>query len=154
MPKRRDLVRMTDDELWQFIESQKTVQFATIQKDGTPHLIPLWFAVHDGGIAIETFTKSQKVKNLERDPRVTLLFEDGLEYPKLRGAQIRGVAELVHEDEAVHELSLKVLVRNAPGAPVEALEKVSRSQAPKKTAVIVRPGKIMTWDHTKLDGIY
>ncbi|HIF96591.1 MAG TPA: hypothetical protein EYQ54_06125, partial [Myxococcales bacterium] len=77
MPKRRDQIRMTDDDFWQFVESQKTVQVATLQRDGATHLMPLWFALQDGAIVLETFTKSQKVKNLERDPRITLLFEDG-----------------------------------------------------------------------------
>ena len=76
---------MTDDELWSFIESQKTIQFATIGRDGAPHLVPLWFAIDDGAIVLETFTKSQKVKNLERDARATVLFEDGDEYAQLRG---------------------------------------------------------------------
>jgi len=47
LPKRRDQVRMTDEDLWDFIESQKTVQLATIGKDGAPHLVPLWFATED-----------------------------------------------------------------------------------------------------------
>lgn len=155
MPKRRDLVSMSDDELWSFIEQQKSAQFASIGRDGTPHLVPLWFAVADGAIVFETFTKSQKVVNLRRDPRCTILFEDGLEYSELRGASIKGRAELYDDDEKVHELSLAVLLRNAPeGAPREALEQVSRAQAPKKTAIVVRPEKIMSWDHSKLGGIY
>ena len=58
MPKRRDQVAMTDDEMWAFIASQKTVQVATINRDGAPHLVPLWFALVDGAIVLETFTKS------------------------------------------------------------------------------------------------
>jgi PPOX class probable F420-dependent enzyme len=154
MPKRRDLVAMSDEEFWSFAEEQKSIQFASINRDGTPHLVPLWFGIVDGAFVFETFTKSQKIKNLERDPRVTLLLEDGLQYDKLRGAQIRGVAELHADDETVHELSMKVLTRNTPGIPEDALDKVSRAQAAKKTAIVVRPAKIMSWDHTKLGGIY
>lgn len=154
MPKRRDLVTMSDAEFWTFAEEQKSIQFASINRDGTPHLVPLWFGVKDGAFVFETFTKSQKVKNLERDPRVTLLLEDGAQYDKLRGAQIRGVAELCKEEDTVHEISMRVLTRNTPGVPEDALDKVSRAQAPKKTAIIVRPDKIMSWDHTKLGGIY
>lgn len=68
MPKRRDQIRMSEAEFWQFVESQKTVQVATLGPDGWPHVMPLWFALEDGAIVLETFTKSQKVKNLERDP--------------------------------------------------------------------------------------
>jgi PPOX class probable F420-dependent enzyme len=155
MPKRRDQIRMSDEEFWQFVESQKTVQVATVQRDGSPHLMPLWFALVDGAVVLETFSKSQKVKNLERDPRITLLFEDGDEYAKLRGASLSARAELVQDDvERVHALHMQVLLRNTPEIPEDVLEKASRDMAPKKTAILVRPGKIVSWDHSKLGGIY
>ncbi len=154
MPKRRDQIRMTDDEMWQFIEEQKSVHVATRNRDGSTHLMPLWFAVDDRVIVLETFTKSQKIKNLERDPRITLLFEAGTEYAELRGASIPATAELVRGTERVHELHLKVLLRNTPDIPAETLEKASLSMAPKKTAILIRPEKVITWDHRKLDGIY
>ena len=156
MPKRRDQIKFTDEELWQFIEEQKSVQVATINRDGTPHLVPLWFAVEDGAIVLETFTKSQKVKNLERDARITVLFEDGDVYEKLRGASISGTAELVRDVDRVHALHMKVLLRNTPELPEEVLDKASRSMAPKKTAILLRPAKskVVSWDHGKLGGVY
>ena len=155
MPKRRDEIRMSESDFWRFVESQKTVQVATLQPDGSPHLMPLWFALEDGAIVLETFTKSQKVKNLERDPRITLLFEDGDEYPQLRGASVSARVELVQDDEErVHALHMRVLLRNTPEIPEEVLEKASRAMAPKKTAILVRPEKIVSWDHSKLGGIY
>lgn len=154
MPKRRDQVRMSDDELWSFIATQKTVQVATLNRDGTAHLVPLWFAIEDGAIVLETFTKSQKVKNLQRDPRITVLFEDGATYEKLRGASIRATAELVTDVERVHALHMAVLKRNTPEIPEDVLENATRSMAPKKTAILVRPDRVMSWDHGKLGGIY
>ena len=88
MPSRRDQIRMSEEEQVQFIDEQKSLQVATINRDGTPHLSTLWFDVFEGDIVFETFTKSQKIKNLERDPRISCLLEDGLEYEKLRGVQI------------------------------------------------------------------
>jgi len=156
MPKRRDQIRMSDEDLWSFIESQKTIQVATIGRDGLPHVVPLWFATLDGAIVLETFTKSQKVNNLERDPRLTVLFEDGDEYSKLRGASISGEAELISDVDRVHDLHMKVLMRNTPEIPVDVLDEASKKMAPKKTAILVRPAKcrVMSWDHTKLGGIY
>jgi PPOX class probable F420-dependent enzyme len=153
MPKRRDQVAMTDAEVREFIESQKTVQVATINADGTPHLVPLWFAVVDGDIVLETFTKSQKVVNLERDPRMTLLFEDGAVYEELRGVTIYAEAELVRDVERVHELHMAVLTRNTE-IPADTLDKVTRAMAPKKTAIVVKPRRSFSWDHRKLGGIY
>lgn len=154
MPKRRELVSMTDDEMWDFIESQKSVQVATINKDGSPHLTTLWFAVADGKIVLETFTKSQKVVNLGRDPRIALLLETGETYNELRGVSINASAELVTEVEDVHRLHMAVLVRNTPEIPKDALEKATASMAAKKTAILVKPDRVMSWDHTKLGGIY
>jgi PPOX class probable F420-dependent enzyme len=153
MPKRRDEVAMTDAELRDFIESQKTIQVATINKDGTPHLVPLWFAVVDGEIVLETFTKSQKVVNLERDPRMTVLLEAGEAYEELRGATIYAEAELVKDVDRVHDLHLAVLTRNTD-IPVETLDKISRGMAPKKTAIVVKKKRCFSWDHRKLGGIY
>jgi PPOX class probable F420-dependent enzyme len=153
MPKRRDQVAMTDAELQDFIESQKTIQVATINKDGTPHLVPLWFAVVDGDIVLETFTKSQKVVNLARDPRMTVLLEAGEVYEELRGATIYAEAELVQDVERVHELHMAVLTRNTD-IPVETLDKVSRGMAPKKTAIVVKVKRCFSWDHRKLGGAY
>ena len=153
MPKRRDEVAMTDAELRDFIESQKTVQVATINKDGTPHLVPLWFAVVDGDIVLETFTKSQKVVNLERDPRMTVLLEAGEVYEELRGATIYAEAELVQDVDRVHDLHMAVLTRNTD-IPVETLDKVSRGMAPKKTAIVVKVKRCFSWDHRKLGGVY
>jgi PPOX class probable F420-dependent enzyme len=153
MPKRRDQVAMTDGELQDFIESQKTIQVATINKDGTPHLVPLWFAVVDGNIVLETFTKSQKVVNLERDPRMTVLLEAGEAYEELRGATIYAEAELVKDVDRVHDLHMAVLTRNTD-IPVETLDKVSRGMAPKKTAIVVKVKRCFSWDHRKLGGTY
>ena len=156
MGKKRDQVRMSDTELWSFIESQKTIQFASIGPGGAPHLVPLWFATLDGAIVLETFTKSQKVKNLERDARATALFEDGDEYAKLRGASITGKVELVRDVERVHELHMMVLLRNTPEIPKDVLEKATKSMAHKKTAILLRPAdcRVASWDHSKLGGTY
>jgi nitroimidazol reductase NimA-like FMN-containing flavoprotein (pyridoxamine 5'-phosphate oxidase superfamily) len=153
MPKRRDQISMTDTELSEFIESQKTVQVATINKDGTPHVVPLWFAFIDGDIVLETFTKSQKVVNLDRDHRLTLLLEAGEVYEELRGVTIYAEAELVRDVERVHELHMEVLKRNTD-FPDDVLEKVTRGMAHKKTAIVAKEKRRFSWDHRKLGGVY
>jgi PPOX class probable F420-dependent enzyme len=153
MPKRRDQIAMNAEELRDFIEGQKTVQVATINADGTPHLVPLWFAVVDGDIVLETFTKSQKVVNLARDPRLTVLLESGEKYEELRGAMIYAEAELVQDVDRVHQLHMAVLRRNTDFAD-DVLENVTRGMAPKKTAIVVKARRTVSWDHSKLGGIY
>ncbi len=86
---RRDQIKMSDDEVEAFLAEQKTVICASNGHDGYPHLMPLWFVVRDGRIWAWTYASSQKVKNLERDPRATLQIEDGTEYAELRGVMFR-----------------------------------------------------------------
>lgn len=155
MPKRRDMVAMTTEEVWKFIEGQKTIQVASLSKNGTPHLMPLWFAIdEEGDIVLETFSKSQKIKNLERDNRVSVLFEDGDNYPELKGVSIQGHAELIRDHDRVHDLHLAVLVRNMPGVDRESLSKATASMVPKKTIIKIKPERIISWDHSKLDVAY
>ena len=145
---------MTEEEVTQFIASQKSLQVATINKDGTPHLSTLWFDVVNGEIVFETFTKSQKIKNLQRDNRISCLLEDGLVYEKLRGVQINGVAELVDSPDQVHQLAKGVMARNNPEIPTEALDEVAEAMSVKRTAVVVNATKVVSWDHHKLGGTY
>ncbi len=127
---------------------------ATIGADGAPHLTTLWFAIVDGEIAFETFSKSQKIVNLRRDPRIAVLLEDGAKYNELRGVAINGRA-LLHSDPArVHPYALAVMKRNQPEIPAEQLEAAAKVLASKRTAVIVKPEKIVSWDHRKLVGAY
>ena len=154
MAKRRDQIRMTEEELWRFVEEQQSLQVATINKDGSPQLTTLWFAVVDGAITFETYTKSQKIVNLRRDPRIAVLVEDGTEYAKLRGVSINGRAELADEPAAVERCAREVMKRNQPEIPAEMLDEAAKAMARKRTAVIVRPEKIASWDHRKLTGKY
>jgi PPOX class probable F420-dependent enzyme len=154
MPKRRDAIRMSDEEVWKFVEERKSLQVATLNRDGSPHLTTLWFAVLDGDIVFETFTKSQKIRNLQRDPRIAVLVEDGTTYAELRGVSINGRAELYSEPEQVHRYALAVMRRNQPEIPVDQLVGVARMMAAKRTAVVVKAERIVSWDHRKLGGRY
>ncbi|MDH4171216.1 MAG: pyridoxamine 5'-phosphate oxidase family protein [Acidimicrobiia bacterium] len=149
---RRDQIRMTDEELETFIAQQKSLQVAVNGHDGFPHLSTLWFAIVDGELVFETYTKSQKIKNLHRDPRITVLLEDGTTYETLRGVMIRGQAELVTDHEKVHPLALAVMTRNQPDIPEEMLSQAAEHMALKRTAVVVKAEKVVSWDHTKLGG--
>ncbi len=154
MPSRRDQIRMSEEEQERFIDQQKSLQVATINRDGTPHLSTLWFDVVDGDLVFETFTKSQKIKNLERDPRISCLLEDGLVYEELRGIQINGTAELYSDPETVHFYARGVMQRNNPGIPEELLDAAAESMSTKRTAVVIKAQRVATWDHTKLDVAY
>lgn len=154
MAKRRDLIRMTDEEIWPFIESRQSLQVATLNKDGSPQLTTLWFAVVDGAIVFETFTKSQKIVNLKRDPRIAVLVEDGTTYEQLRGVSINARAELVDEPAAVERYAAHIVRKNNPEVAEEMVPQAARMLAQKRTVVVIRPERIASWDHRKLGGTY
>lgn len=154
MPSRRETIRMTDEEMRQFIEEKKSLQVATLGKDGSPHLTTLWYAVVDGDIVFETFTKSQKIVNLHRDPRISVLVEDGVQYDKLRGVSINGRAELHEDPDTVFKYAREVMKKNNPEVPAESLDDAARMMSQKRTAVVVKAEKIVSWDHGKLGGRY
>src|ERR1700742_652828 len=110
MPKQRDLVRMSDDEVAAFMGEVKSLNVATLDKEGAPHLTTLWYLFHEGKVLFETYGTSQKVVNLRRDPRIAVLCEAGLEYRELRGVSIKGRAEIVGEEPQLSQL-MELIVR-------------------------------------------
>jgi PPOX class probable F420-dependent enzyme len=154
MSKRRELIRMTEAEMWSFIDGCKSLQVATINKNGTPQLTTLWFAIVDGAIIFETFTKSQKIVNLKRDPRISVLVEDGDVYNELRGVAINGRAELYDKPEDVFRYALAVTRKNNPGLSDEQQNAAAKIMSQKRTAVVVKAEKIVSWDHRRLGGRY
>jgi PPOX class probable F420-dependent enzyme len=162
---RRDQIRMTDAELADFIGAAQTIIVVSNGKDGVPHPMPMWFGVEPGGVIVmTTFTKSQKIKNLERDPRVALLVEKGTEYSQLQGAVIYGKAELVRDPAGVVDILTTVTMRQqgklrsfgAADDPVaQQLGRAFAATAPKRTGIRVKPEKVVSWDHGKLGaGVY
>ncbi len=153
---RRDQIRMTDEERKRFIEESRTVILNTIGKDGVPHPMPMWFGIEDdGAIVMSTFTKSQKIRNLERDPRVSLLIEDGETYSELRGVVIYGRAELIRDQDEIVEILVRANTRSMDAeVEPESLRAAVRNTAPKRTGIRVRSERIVSWDHRKLGGRY
>lgn len=157
----RKNITMTDDEVQAFLEEgAKVLDVATINADGTPHLAPMWFTTDEGRVVFRSFSKSQKIVNLMRDPRLTVLVETGDFYAELRGVMIKGTATLVTDPAYVlgiyGQLSARYPFAGTEPATLddEALEAAFGRFAAKNTAVIVEPEKVTSWDHTKLGGAY
>jgi len=155
---RRDQIRMSDDEVKSFLEGSQTIILNSIAKDGVPHPMPMWFAVEDdGSVVMSTFAKSQKIANLRRDPRVSLLAEAGKTYSELRGVVIYGAADLVSGVDDIVGILEQVTTRagNTPAdTDREALRGVLRKTAEKRVGIRIKPDKVVSWDHRKLGGKY
>ena len=156
MPSRRDQIKLTEVEQRQLIENERIVVVSSLGPRGWPHLMPLWYVPRDGEIWIWTYAKSQKVKNLERDPRATLLIETGFEYGELRGGQIEAEAEIIRDLDRIVDYAKEMTVRYSEGIEsVEGDAEASlQAQAPKRVAIHFHPKRIASWDHRKLGGTY
>ena len=155
MASRRDQIALSDAELAELIEAERIVVVGSFGPSGWPHLMPLWYVPRDGEVWIYTYAKSQKVRNLERDPRATLLIETGHEYQELRGAMIEAEAEIHRDLDTVYPLALELTARYAGGlAPEGEAAEALASQARKRVAFRFRATRVATWDHRKLGGTY
>ena len=155
---RRDQIKMTDEEVAAFLDEERTVICATAGRDGWPHLMPLWYVVRDGELWAWTYAVSQKVKNLERDPRATIQVEAGTEYPELRGVMFKCEVELVRDADQVAELGREIFARYG-GVDVATLDEGVREmvakQASKRVGLRFVEHERATWDHRKLAaGVY
>jgi nitroimidazol reductase NimA-like FMN-containing flavoprotein (pyridoxamine 5'-phosphate oxidase superfamily) len=155
---RRDQITMDAAEIAGFLESQRVVTCATNGRGGWPHLMPLWFVVRDGELWSWTYAASQKVRNLERDPRATLQVETGESYDQLRGVMIRSNAVIHRATDDVAALGTEIFRRytGGPGGELapEVLEMVGRQATKRVGLQFVPDGEPATWDHRKLGGTY
>jgi PPOX class probable F420-dependent enzyme len=149
---KRDQVVMSADEVRDYLAAARTMILATIGPDGVPDPVGMWFVLIDGDIWMRTYAKSQKVTNLRRDPRVSLLVEDGERYAELRGVQLTGRLELTDDIERICDIAAALLVKYEGLDPgdVPAVREAYRSTAVKQVAMRMVPERTVSWDHSKL----
>ncbi len=147
---------MSPAEQRDLLESERVVVVSSLGPRGWPHSMPMWFTLRDHEIWVWTYAKSQKVRNLERDPRATLLVETGAEYVELRGVQIEAEAELIRDTDRVFDFAKQLTVRYAEG--IDSIEgdaaSALQAQAAKRVAIRFEPLRVASWDHRKLGGSY
>jgi PPOX class probable F420-dependent enzyme len=153
---RRDRIKLSEGELLELLEGERVAVVSSLGPRGWPHSMPMWFVPREGEVWIWTYAKSQKVRNLERDPRATVLVETGHEYGELRGAMIEAEAEIHRDFETVIGFAEELTLRYAEGiSSVEGDAKAAlEAQAPKRVAIHFKPVRTATWDHRKLGGTY
>jgi PPOX class probable F420-dependent enzyme len=154
MPERRDLIRMSDDEIDEFLHGRRTMNVATFNHDGTIHLVAMWYGFYEGKLAFETFAKSQKVLNVQRDSRITALVESGDQYEELRGVEIVGTARVVEDPSQVMSIARDVVHRYIEVGKPEDVDAVAAAMANKRFGIVIEPERVVSWDHTKLGGRY
>jgi PPOX class probable F420-dependent enzyme len=156
--KQRDTVSMPAADIAALLADGRKLQLATINRDGTPHLVSMFYGMRDGLIAFWTYRASQKARNLERDPRVTCLVEEGDDYFTLRGVQVAGTVRPIDDLAGVTEVGKLVAARM--GSPVvgdlppdqvaAAVDGYVAHAATKRRAYLVEPVRVVSWDHRRL----
>src|SRR5207244_7892320 len=147
---------MTNDELRAFLAEQMIVSCATIGPHGRAHLVPLGYVAEGMELRGWTYARSQKARNLERDPRATLQVEDGVQYNELRGTMLECDVEVERDPERVAGYGLALFTRYGGGGGELAPEvrTMVEAQAPKRVGLHFVPTRVVSWDHTKLGGAY
>ncbi|WP_336159472.1 pyridoxamine 5'-phosphate oxidase family protein [Amycolatopsis sp. VC5-11] len=145
----RAQIEMTPEEVSAYLASQRTATLVSLGPDGHPHAVAMWYAVIDGGLWFETKAKAQKAVNLRRDPRVTVLIEDGLTYDVLRGVSLEGRAEVVDDPDALWAVGVNVWERYH-GEYTDEVKPMVEFMLRKRVAIRVDVERVRSWDHRKL----
>ena len=153
MAGRRDQIRMTSEELDAFLDEQMVMQCATNGPRGLPHLMPLWYVREGRELRGWTYAKSQKTRNLDRDPRATIGIEAGVQYQELRGVTFECEVLVERDPELVEGFGLALFARYAGELGPEIRAMVAQ-QAQKRVGLTFVPIREVTWDHRKLGGVY
>jgi nitroimidazol reductase NimA-like FMN-containing flavoprotein (pyridoxamine 5'-phosphate oxidase superfamily) len=156
MASKRDQIKLTPEEVADFLAGERVMNVATYGRDGWPHVTSLWYVMNESDPCSWTYAKSQKVKNLERDDRATVLVETGTEYSELKGVMLKARAHIERDTEKVIDFAEQLFAKyqgTTPGA--EGMRDALRGQAAKRVAIRFEVVETVTWDHSKLGaGVY
>lgn len=151
MANQRATIVMSDTEVEEFLDQQRTITMATIGPSGMPHLVAMWYGLIDGVIYFETKAKSQKVANLRRDPRITCSAEAGHTYDQLRGVSVEGTATIIDDTDADEYWAAGISVFERYQGPYdEELRPIVEFMMNKRVVVRVDATRVRSWDHRKL----
>ena len=144
---------MTDEEVEEFLDGRHTMNVATIGPGGKIHLVAMWYGFLEGAPAFWTYGKSQKILNLQRDPRLTALVETGDTYEELQGVELVGTGTIVEDRDRIMALGRSVFDRYT-GPYTDDVAPVLETMGAKRLVVKVEVESVVSWDHRKLAGRY
>jgi PPOX class probable F420-dependent enzyme len=145
----RKAIQMTQPEVEAFLAERRAMTMCSLSPDGSIHAVAMWYGFVDGCVTVETKAKSQKVQNLRRDPRLTLLFEAGETYEELRGVELVGKAEIIEDPDKLWELGISVFERYT-GPYTEDLRPFVEVMLHKRVGIKLNVERTVSWDHRKL----
>ncbi len=146
----RAQIKMTDEEIHTFLHERRTMSMATIGPGDRIQVVAMWYGFVDGMIGFETKAKSQKVQNLRRDKRLTVMVEDGDTYDELRGVELSGWGEVIDDPDQLFQLGVSVFERYQGVAYSEEMKPYVDAMLHKRVLVKLHTDKVVSWDHHKL----
>ncbi len=145
----RSRIVMSAEEVDEFLRTERTASMCSVHPDGSIHAVAMWYGFLDGDVAFETKAKSQKIQNLRRDPRLTVMVEAGDRYEELRGVEVVGQAEILEDPEKLWAIGLSVYERYV-GPYSDDAKPVVEAMLNKRVGVRLRADRVVSWDHRKL----
>lgn len=146
-------IRLTPDEQAQYLRENRKCALATLDPHGFPHIVAMNFICRDGAFYMTSYGKAQKVLNVRRNPKVSIMVESGSAYAELKGVMVRGLCEIIEGEETVRDIF--GWMAEARGAAANTARPATASNsAPKRVVMKIVPDKTVTWDHSKLGGRY
>jgi len=140
-------IAMAREELDTFLREERTCRVATVGPDGAPNVAPLWFVWDGSALWLNSLVRSQRWANLQRDARVAVTVDAGVEFAELRGVELAGKAEVVGD----------VPRGSDPDPELTTPEQLFADKYSNGTFVAdgrhawlrIRPEKITSWDFRK-----
>jgi PPOX class probable F420-dependent enzyme len=132
---------LSDPLVRELLEARLVGVLATLRPDGTIDAVPMWYAAHEGSVILATSSRSRKVRNLEADPRATLVLHDSRPGYEVCGASIAGIVEIVRAQPLVDRVHERYLLPQAASDPtVDAFRTLD------DVALRLTPTASVTWD--------
>ena len=138
---------LSDGERDRFLALARTCRVASTSYDGSPHLSALWFVWDGSSIWLNSLVSSLRWANLRRDPRLSVLVDDGDSYDTLRGVEISGRATVVGEVPRIGEPSTELVVPEQMYAKKYGAGTVGHDGLHAWLEVV--PVRIVSWDFGK-----
>ena len=143
MPRDKKKYTLDDEKKIKLLQESRIINLATINKNGLPHLVPMWFILdEDNEINFTSYYKSQKIINLQRDNRIVIMLEGGTQYEELHGLVIEGEAEISTDKELIITIMNQITKKYQTKRNSQDIAK----QAKKRVNVKIKVKKILSWD--------
>ncbi len=132
-------------EVERFLRGRHVAVVTTINADGTPLQTPVWYLYRDGAIYVRTNSRSAKVRNLRRDPRVSVCVQD--ERPPYRGVTVRGKARIEPDRPELSAAMSRNYLGAVAGFFYLRLRTRHQIEDDPDTIVVIEPNGKHGWDY-------